>query len=62
MFFDVFGGACYNAKQIENLEILLLQAPIQDVRDGESKKLSKMLSQNLMVSQSSNLERVFTDG
>lgn len=55
MFFDVFGGACYNAKQIENLEILLLQAPIQDVRDGESKKLSKMLSQNLMVSQSSNL-------
>lgn len=51
----MFGGACYNAKQIENLEILLLQAPIQDVRDGESKKLSKMLSQNLMVSQSRNL-------
>jgi respiratory burst oxidase len=48
--------------EIENLEILLLQAPMQDVRDGEGKKLSKMLSQNLMVPQSRNLGARFCRG
>ncbi|XP_010491345.1 PREDICTED: respiratory burst oxidase homolog protein A-like [Camelina sativa] len=45
----------YGYIMIENLEILLLQAPIEDVRDGESKKLSKLLSHNLKVPQSRNL-------
>ncbi|CAH2073703.1 unnamed protein product [Thlaspi arvense] len=50
----------YNAKQIENLEVLLLQAPTEDIRDGETKNMSKMLSQKLKVSQSRNLgERVY---
>ncbi|KAH0861377.1 hypothetical protein HID58_089638 [Brassica napus] len=49
-----------NAKQIDNLEVLLLQAPMEDIRDGETKNLSKMLSHNLRVSQSRNLgERVY---
>ncbi|VYS66156.1 unnamed protein product [Arabidopsis thaliana] len=52
----------YGYIMIENLEILLLQAPMQDVRDGEGKKLSKMLSQNLMVPQSRNLGARFCRG
>ncbi|KAF8115570.1 hypothetical protein N665_0025s0038 [Sinapis alba] len=50
----------YGYIMIENLEVLLLQAPMEDIRDGETKNLSKMLSQNLRVSQSRNLgERVY---
>ncbi|KAL1196825.1 Respiratory burst oxidase-like protein A [Cardamine amara subsp. amara] len=45
----------YGYIMIENLEILLLEAPLQPVRDGENKILSKMLSQKLKVSQSRNL-------
>ncbi|XP_009122345.1 respiratory burst oxidase homolog protein A isoform X2 [Brassica rapa] len=50
----------YGYIMIDNLEVLLLQAPVEDIRDGETKNLSKMLSHNLRVSQSRNLgERVY---
>ncbi|ESQ40676.1 hypothetical protein EUTSA_v10012617mg [Eutrema salsugineum] len=50
----------YGYIMIENLEVLLLQAPMEDIRDGESKNLSTMLSQKLKVSQSGNLgERLY---
>ncbi|CAH8312511.1 unnamed protein product [Eruca vesicaria subsp. sativa] len=50
----------YGYIMIENLEVLLLQAPIEERRDGDTKNLSKMLSQNLRISQSRNLgERVY---
>nr|VDD34374.1 unnamed protein product [Brassica oleracea] len=50
----------YGYIMIDNLEVLLLQAPMEDIRDGETKNLSKMLSHNLRVSQSRNLgERVY---
>nr|DAD30351.1 TPA_asm: hypothetical protein HUJ06_009202 [Nelumbo nucifera] len=39
---------------IHNLEMLLLQAPNQSVRGGESRNLSQMLSQKLKPTQDSN--------
>uniref|UniRef100_A0A1J3CL19 Respiratory burst oxidase-like protein A n=1 Tax=Noccaea caerulescens TaxID=107243 RepID=A0A1J3CL19_NOCCA len=44
----------YGYIMMENLEVLLLRAPMEGIRDGETKKLSKMLSQKLKVSQSKN--------
>lgn len=41
-------------KQIENLEMLLLQAPNQSVRIGDSRILSQMLSQKLKPAKESN--------
>jgi len=41
-------------KQIENLEMLLLQAPNQSVRMGDSRILSQMLSQKLRPAKESN--------
>ncbi|KAJ0266187.1 Respiratory burst oxidase protein A [Hirschfeldia incana] len=50
----------YGYIMIDNLEVLLLQAPMEEIRDGETKILSKMLSHNLRISQSRNLgERVY---
>ncbi|OVA09739.1 Cytochrome b245 [Macleaya cordata] len=39
---------------IENLEMLLLQAPAQTIRGGESRNLSQMLSQKLKPTKESN--------
>ncbi|KAF2321357.1 hypothetical protein GH714_040429 [Hevea brasiliensis] len=41
-------------REIENLEMLLLQGPSQSVRVGESRNLSKMLSQKLKPSPDDN--------
>lgn len=40
--------------QIDNLEMLLLQAPNQSVKGGESRNLSQMLSQKLKPTQIDN--------
>lgn len=43
--------------QIENLEMLLLQGPSQSVRGGESRNLSKMLSEKLKPTQDHVIKR-----
>ncbi|XP_022842677.1 respiratory burst oxidase homolog protein C-like isoform X3 [Olea europaea var. sylvestris] len=46
---------------IENLEMLLLQGPIQSVRGGDSRNLSKMLSEKLKPTLGHPLNRWFQD-
>lgn len=61
--FNVFGGTFYNAKkQIEALEVLLLQGPDKAIRDAKSKELSMLISQQLEVSKSKNLGKRLYSG
>ncbi|WZZ37897.1 hypothetical protein YC2023_034156 [Brassica napus] len=53
-FSNVFGGTFYNAKQIEALEVLLLQ--------GNTKAVSDLVSQQVEVSQSRNLWKRLYNG
>ncbi|KAF1001507.1 respiratory burst oxidase homolog protein C-like [Apium graveolens] len=46
---------------IENLEMLLLQAPTQHIRGGESKALSQMLSQKLKTTNDHVVSRTIRD-
>ncbi|KAL2242796.1 UNVERIFIED_CONTAM: Respiratory burst oxidase protein C [Sesamum indicum] len=46
---------------IENLEMLLLQGPSQSVRGGESRNLSKMLSEKLKPTQDHPIKRRYRD-
>ena len=50
----MFGGTFYNAKQIEALEVLLLQ--------GNTKAVSDLVSQQVEVSQSRNLWKRLYNG
>lgn len=63
MLFDVVGGTLLTMqKQVDDLKVLLLQGPMEATRDGESKHLSKMLSQKLKGSASRNLGEWFYRG